>query len=78
MAGRSVKFFTTLTTTKNQVDNDDTITVECNKLNGKMFIGTVNYSEAKTKVFQDGLGLDANLLSTVQIKFNKCPVINHQ
>ena len=63
----------------NQIDNDDlmkdTITVECNKLNGKLFNGTVNFSEAKTKIFQDGLGLDANLLSTVQIKFNKCPII---
>ena len=62
-----------------QINNDDLmqdiITVECNKLNGKLFNGTVNFSEAKTKIFQDGLGLDANLLGTVQIKFNKCPVI---
>ena len=53
----------------------DIITVECNKLNGKLFNGTVNFSEAKTKIFQDGLGLDSNLLSTLQIKFNKCPII---
>ena len=62
-----------------QINNDDLmqdiITVECNKLNGKLFNGTVNFSEAKSKIFQDGLGLDANLLGTVQIKFNKCPVI---
>ena len=61
--------------------NDDfimvknTVTVECQKLNGKPFNGTVNFSEAKTKVFQNGLGLDANQLSTVQINFNKCPMI---
>ena len=53
----------------------DFITVECNKLNGKLFNGSVNFSEAKTKIFQDGLGLDANLLSTVQIKFIKYPII---
>ena len=53
----------------------DTITVKCHKLNGKLFNGTVNFSEAKTKVFQNGLGLDASLLSTVQLNFNKCPVI---
>ena len=54
----------------------DTITVECQKLSGKPFNGTVNYSEAKIKVFQDGLGLDANLLGSVKISFNKCPVIS--
>ena len=61
-------------------DNDenmmrDVISVECQKLNGKQFIGTVNFSEAKIKIFQDGLGLDAGLLGTVKISFNKCPTI---
>ena len=61
-------------------DNDeimmrDVITVECQKLNGRQFIGTVNFSEAKVKIFQDGLGLDAGLLGTVKITFNKCPVV---
>ena len=55
----------------NQEMMTNTITVECQKLNGKPFIGTVNYSEAKIKIFQDGLGLDANLLGTVKIGFNK-------
>ena len=53
----------------------DVITVECQKFNGNQFIGTVNYSEAKIKIFQDGLGLDAGLLGTVKISFNKCPVV---
>ena len=53
----------------------DVITVECQKLKGKQFIGTVNYSEAKIKIFQDGLGLDAGLLGTVRITFNKCPMV---
>ena len=52
------------------------ITVECQKLNGKSFFGTVNFSEAKTKIFQDGIGLDAGLLESVKINFNKCPVVN--
>ena len=38
-----------------------------------LFNGTVNFSVAKIKIFQDGLGLDANLLSSVKINFNKCP-----
>ena len=45
----------------------DVITVECQKINGKLFIGTVNYSEAKIKIFQDGLGLDVGLLESVKI-----------
>ena len=45
------------------------------ELNGKIFNGTVNYSEAKIKVFQDGLGLNPGLLGTVKLTFNKCPVI---
>ena len=53
----------------------DVITVECQKLNGKQFIGTVNFSEAKMKIFKDGLGLDAGLLETVKINFTKCPVV---
>ena len=53
----------------------DIITVECHKLNGGHFIGTVNFSEAKKKIFQDGLGLDADLLERVRINFNKCPVV---
>ena len=61
-------------------DNDETmmrdvITVECQEMNGRQFIGTVNFSEAKVKIFQDGLGLDAGLLGTVKITFNKCPVV---
>ena len=53
-----------------EIENDenmmrDVITVECQQLNGKQFIGTVNFSEAKNKIFQDSLGLDADLLGTV-------------
>ena len=51
------------------------ITVECHKLNGQQFYGTINYSEAKIKIFQDGLGLDTGLLKGVKITFNKCPII---
>ena len=54
----------------------DTITVECQKLNGRMFNGTVNFSEAKDNIFQVGLGLDTGLLGSVKITFKKCPVIS--
>ena len=53
----------------------DVITVECQKLNGKQFNGTVNYSEAKSKIFKDGLGLNTSLLSQVKLSYNKCPVV---
>ena len=53
----------------------DIIIVECQKLNGALFNGTINFSEAKIKIFKDGLGLDTALLAKVKILFNKCPVI---
>ena len=46
------------------------IIVECQKLNGILFNGTINFSEAKIKIFKDGLGLDTALLATVRISFN--------
>ena len=63
-----------------EIENDenmmrDVITVECQQLNGKQFIGAVNFSKANTKIFQDGLGLDAGLLGTVKIGFNKYPIV---
>ena len=45
------------------------------KLNGRIFNGTVNFNEAKVKIFQVGLGLDTGLLSSVKFTFNKCPVV---
>ena len=42
------------------------ITVECQKLNGKQFYGTVNFSEAKLKIFQDRLGLNPGLLNCLK------------
>ena len=53
----------------------DIIVIECQKINNKYYTGCVNYSEAKTKIFQNGLGLNPDLLSAVKISFNKCPVI---
>ena len=54
----------------NENEMRDVITVECQKINGKQFIGTVNFSEAKIKIFEDGLGLNAGLLGPVKITFN--------
>ena len=56
----------------------NTITFECQKLNGETFHGTVNYSEAKIKIFQDGLGLDPSLLDCVKITFNQCPLVTYK
>ena len=60
----------------NQEMMTNTITVECQKLNGKPFIGTVNFSEAKNKIFKDGLGLDVGLLDVVKISFSKYEWLN--
>ena len=44
-------------------------------MNGNHFNGTINFSEAKIKIFQDGLGINMDLLASVRISFNKFPVI---
>ena len=51
------------------------ITVECPRMNESHFIGTLNYSEAKEKIFSVGLGLTPDLLRSVKMTFNKHPVI---
>ena len=40
-----------------------------------LFNGTVNFSEAKIKIFKDGLGINTDLLASVKNSYNKCPVI---
>ena len=54
---------------QNKMEN--TITVECQNFNGRLFNGTVNFSEAKVKIFQDGLGLDVGLPEAVKISFKR-------
>ena len=54
---------------QNKMEN--TITVECQNFNGRLFNGTVNFSEAKVKIFQDDLGLDVGLPEAVKISFKR-------
>ena len=55
----------------------NTIVVEGCKLNGSLFNGTVNFSEAKIKIFQDGLGINTDLLASVKISFNNLSALNN-
>ena len=52
------------------------ITVECPRLNESAFRSTINYTEAKGNIFQNGLALPTNLLSSVRMTFNKYPAIH--
>ena len=44
-------------------------------MNVAPFTGTVNYSEAKNKVFINGLGLNPAILSSVKLSFRKFPIL---
>ena len=54
----------------------DVLTVECLKLNGEDFKGTITYTEATMKIFQQGLGLSASILHSVKMSFNKCRIVS--
>ena len=45
------------------------------KINGEDFKGTVNFMEAKEKIFQDGLKLDLKLIGGIQMGFYRCPIV---
>ena len=49
----------------------DVLTVECQKLNGEEFKGTITYTEATVKIFQQELGLQSGDLHSVKMSFNK-------
>ena len=49
----------------------DVLTIECQKLNGEDFKGTITYTEATVKIFQQGLGLSTDILHSVKMSFNK-------
>ena len=52
-----------------------TISVECYKMNESTFRGTINYTEAKEKIFMKSLNLSPNLLSTVKMTFKNNDVL---
>ena len=45
-------------------------------MNESTFRGTINYTEAKDKIFNKRLGLPTTLLSTVRMTFNKYPSVH--
>ena len=49
-------------TTKNQTLKS-TITIECSRMNESRFHGTINYTEAKEKIFTKALGLPTEILT---------------
>ena len=53
-----------------------TISVECPRMNESTFRGTINYTEAKEIFFVTGLGLSANLLSSVRMTFKNYPTVH--
>ena len=54
----------------------DVLTVECLKLNGDDFKGTITYTEATVKIFQQELGLSSEILHAVKMSFNKCRIVS--
>ena len=49
----------------------DVLTVECHKINGEDFKGSITYTEATVKIFQQELGLSAEILHSVNMSFGK-------
>ena len=49
----------------------DVLTVECHKINGQDFKGTITYTEATVKIFQQELGLSTEILHSVNMSFGK-------
>ena len=53
----------------------DFITVECLKINGETFNGTITYTEAAVKIFQQELGLTSDLLHSVKMAYSRCRTV---
>ena len=45
--------------------------MECHKINGQDFKGTITYTEATVKIFQQELGLSTEILHSVNMSFGK-------
>ena len=54
----------------------DVIPVEWSKINGNDFKGTITYTEATIKIFQQKLELFAEILHSINMSFNKCRVVS--
>ena len=49
--------------------------MECLKLNGETFNGTITYTEAAVKVFQQELGLSTDILHSVKMAYSRCRTV---
>ena len=54
----------------------DVLTVECYKINESDFKGTINYSEAKEKIFMEELGLPVQLLHSLKMSYTNLRTIS--
>ena len=62
-------------TTKPEAGLRDVLTIECLKINDEVFKGTITYTEATVKIFQQELGLPADLIHSINMSFGKLLLI---
>ena len=62
---------TIFVTKKSEGSLKDVLIVECIKINGGQFKGTITLTEAREKIFIEKLGLPANLLHSFKMNFGK-------
>ena len=54
----------------------DVVNVECTKINGEDFKGTITYTEATVKMSQQKMGLQTDNLHSIKMYFNKCRMVS--
>ena len=54
----------------------DVLTIECQKMNGEDFKGTITYTEATVKILEQELGFTTDILHAVKMSFNKCRIVS--
>ena len=54
----------------------DVLTIECQKMNGEDFKGTISYTEATVKIFQQELGFSIDIIHSVKMSFNKFRMVS--
>ena len=53
----------------------DVITVECTRINGVHFKGSITYKEATTRIFTEALGLPRTLLHSIKMSYDKVRMV---
>ena len=54
----------------------DVLNVECSKINGEDFKGTITYNEATIKIFQQKMDLPVENLHSIKMSFNQCQMVS--